>query len=70
MSQELLTAADEGKLTKCFMRDERKWRNAEVMQVDVEEQTAKIKRFGEAEPEDFPAYYLKVLKEPDAELFK
>ena len=50
LSQELLTASDEGKLTKCFMKEERKWKNAQVIEVDVEEQTAKIKRYGEAEP--------------------
>ena len=52
------------------MKDQRKWKNAEVVEVDVEEQSAKIKRYGQAEIEEFPAYYLKVLKEPDAQLFK
>ena len=35
LSQELLTATDEGKLIKCFIKEERKWKNAEVLEVDV-----------------------------------
>jgi hypothetical protein len=46
LSQELLTASDVGNLVKVFVKEERKWKNGEVLEVDVEEQTAKIKRYG------------------------
>lgn len=46
LSIELLTAGDIGKLAKCFIQEDRKWKNSVVQEVDVEEQTAKIKRYG------------------------
>jgi hypothetical protein len=46
LSQELLTASDVNNLVKVFVKEERKWKNGEVLEVDVEEQTAKIKRYG------------------------
>lgn len=46
LSIELLTVSDVGKLAKCFMKDDRKWKNSVVVEVDVEEQTAKVKRYG------------------------
>jgi predicted polyphosphate/ATP-dependent NAD kinase len=70
LSVELLTANDVGKLAKCFIQDDRKWKNSIVMEVDVEEQTAKVKRYGSTEILELEAYLLKVLKEPDSELFK
>ena len=39
-------ASDVGKLAKCFIEEERKWKNSVVLEVDVEEQTAKIRRYG------------------------
>jgi len=42
----LLTASDVNNLVKVFVKEERKWKNGEVLEVDVEEQTAKIKRYG------------------------
>ena len=62
LSLELLTAQDIGKLAKCFLKQERKWKNSIVLQVDVEEQTATVKRYGANEVSQFPAYFLKVLK--------
>lgn len=62
LSIDLLTAQDIGKLTKCFIQEDRKWKNAVVQEVDVEEQTAKIKRYGTNEILELPAYLLKVLK--------
>ena len=46
MSLELLNADDIGKLAKCFLLEDRKWKNSVVQEVDVESQTAKIKRYG------------------------
>ncbi len=70
LSIELLTGSDIGKLTKCFIEEDRKWKNAVIQEVDVEEQTAKIKRYGTNDVLELQAYLLKVLKEPDEELFK
>lgn len=36
LSIDLLTAQDIGKLTKCFIQEDRKWKNAVVQEVDVE----------------------------------
>jgi hypothetical protein len=41
-----------------------------VQEVDVEEQRAKIKRYGSNEVLELPAYLLKVLREPDPALFR
>lgn len=38
--------------------------------MDVEEQLAKVRRYGTNELLQLPAYLLKVLREPDPELFK
>ena len=46
LSTELLAAHDVGKLAKYFHLADRKWRNSVVQEVDVEEQTANIKRYG------------------------
>jgi len=45
----LLTVQDIGKLAKCFIQEDRKWKNSVVQEVDAEEQTAKIKRYGSNE---------------------
>ena len=58
------------KLAKCFIQEERKWRNGVVNEVDVQEQNAKIKRYGTNNIIELPAYLIKVLKEPDASLFQ
>ena len=71
MSVELLLVSDVGKLAKCFIEDDRKWKNSVVLEVDVEEQTAKIQRYGQGNQQiELPAYFLKVLKEPDSTLFE
>lgn len=70
LSVDLLTANDIGKLAKCFMQEDRKWKNSVVQEVDVQEQTAKIKRYGSSEVIELPAYLLKVLKQPDEQFFK
>jgi len=49
LSIELLQAEDIGKLTKYYIVEDKKWKNAKVMEVDVEEQTAKIKKYGGAQ---------------------
>lgn len=59
---DLLTASDIGKLAKCFILEDRKWKNSVIQEVDVEEQTAKIKRYGTNEVVELQAYLLKVLK--------
>jgi hypothetical protein len=35
LSVDLLTANDIGKLAKCFMQEDRKWKNSVVQEVDV-----------------------------------
>ena len=70
LSTDLLTASDIGKLAKCFILQDRKWKNSVVQEVDVEQQTAKIKRYGSNDIIELQAYLLKVLKEPDPALFK
>lgn len=79
-SLETLKEAEVGRLTKCYIKTESRWRNAEILSVDLEEQTAKIKMFGkdvldEATREmiselELPACLLKVLSEQDAGSFQ
>jgi hypothetical protein len=35
MSLELLTSNDVGKLAKCFLQQDRKWKNSVVVEVDI-----------------------------------
>ena len=71
LSVDLLQPEDVGKLTKCYIQEDKKWKNAKLLQVDMEEQNAKIKRYGNTQEESvIPAYLLKVLKEPDSSLFE
>ena len=69
LSMETLKEEDVGKLAKCYMEEEKKWKNSEVLNVDTEEQTATVFQYGKNEKVEFPAYKLKVLKTPDPTCF-
>jgi hypothetical protein len=49
-------------LTKIYVEDIKKWKNALVEEVDVEEQQAKVRKYGSGDIIQVPAYFLKVLK--------
>lgn len=70
LSIETLKEGDVGKLAKCYLEEERKWKNSEVLEVDEEEQTATVFQYGKNEKLTLPAYKLKVLKTPDPDAFK
>lgn len=46
LSIDLLQPEDVGKLTKFYIEEDKKWKNAKVLEIDMEEQTAKIKKYG------------------------
>ena len=46
LSIELLSEDDVGKLVKYYIVEEKKWKNAKLIEVDLEEQTARIKKYG------------------------
>lgn len=46
LSMETLKDDDVGKLTKVFIQADRKWKNAEVVKVDVEQQEAVVMLYG------------------------
>lgn len=65
----MLAIQDVGKLAKCFIEVDKRWKNSVVIEVDVEAQTARVRRYGSNQILELPAYQLKVLKEPDPALF-